>query len=208
MDTGHYREAVTEMTPGRRLLAVLDMGTPCGQLASLLQSGPTPSPHLILNPRTSSRDNTSDPPGTLAGLFAIVMTLDGRPGIVCGGPMQPCQHSFDHLVGAGEQHRWHDDAKRLCGLQIDHKLVLGRLFDRQVGRLRTLEDLVDESSGPTLKICRIRTVGQKEARLRVLSLERGDWQPISEGHVRNLAAIVEQHSISLHDERLRVLPHH
>src|SRR5438045_2980841 len=30
---------------------------------------------------------------------------------------------FDHLVGAGEQCRWHNDVKRLCGLQIDHKLV-------------------------------------------------------------------------------------
>jgi len=32
---------------------------------------------------------------------------------------------FDHLVGAGEQHRWHNDAKRLRGLQIDHQLELG-----------------------------------------------------------------------------------
>jgi hypothetical protein len=56
---------------------------------------------------------------------------------------------FDHLVGAGEQCRWHNDAKRLCGLQIDHQLELGRLFDRQVGRLRTLENLVDEDGGPT-----------------------------------------------------------
>jgi hypothetical protein len=47
---------------------------------------------------------------------------------------------FDNPVRAGEQHRWHDDAKRLSGVQIDHQLELGRLFDRQVGRLRTLED--------------------------------------------------------------------
>src|SRR5438876_7563190 len=76
---------------------------------------------------------------------------------------------FDHLVGAGEQCRWHNDAKRLCGLQIDHQLELGRLFDRQVGRLRTLENLVDEDGGPTIKISNIGSVGQKEARLRQLS---------------------------------------
>ncbi len=86
--------------------------------------------------------------------------------------------SFDHLIGANEHCRWHNDAKRLCGLQIDHQLELGRLFDRQVGRLRTLENLVDENGGPTKYIWIIRSVGQKEARLRQLSLDRGGWQPI------------------------------
>jgi hypothetical protein len=46
------------------------------------------------------------------------------------------------------------------------------LFDK-------LEDLVDESGGPTIKISTIGPVGQKEARLRQLSLDRGGWQPIS-----------------------------
>src|SRR5205085_5758377 len=91
---------------------------------------------------------------------------------------QQTASSFDHLIGANEHCRWHNDAKRLCGLQIDHQLELGRLFDRQVGRLRTLENLVDENGGPTKYIWIIRSVGQKEARLRQLSLDRGAWQPI------------------------------
>src|SRR5258707_10890176 len=85
---------------------------------------------------------------------------------------------FDHLVGALQQRRRHFDAKRLCGLQIDHQLEPGRLFDRQVGRVRTLQYLVDESGGPTIKFSNIGPVGQKEARLCILSLERGGWQPI------------------------------
>jgi len=36
---------------------------------------------------------------------------------------------IDHLVGAGEQLRWHSEAKRLGGLQVDHQLELGRLLD-------------------------------------------------------------------------------
>src|SRR6476659_3916110 len=80
---------------------------------------------------------------------------------------------FDHLVGALQKRRRHFDAKRLCGLQIDHQFELDGLLDRQVGRVRTLENLVDENSGPTIKISNIRSVGQKEARLCILSLERG-----------------------------------
>jgi hypothetical protein len=56
---------------------------------------------------------------------------------------------FNHLVGAGEQCRRHNDSKRLCGLQIDHQFELGRLFNRQVGSLRALEKLVNEVGGPT-----------------------------------------------------------
>jgi hypothetical protein len=41
---------------------------------------------------------------------------------------------FDHLASAGEQHRWHNDAKRFRGLQIDHQLELGRLPVRKVVR--------------------------------------------------------------------------
>src|SRR5207245_744172 len=49
-------------------------------------------------------------------------------------------HSFDHLIGAGEKRRWHVEAKRLRGAEVDHQLELGRLHDWQVGRLRALED--------------------------------------------------------------------
>src|SRR3954471_705047 len=45
---------------------------------------------------------------------------------------------LDHLVGATEHCRWDGDAKHFRGLQIDHKLEPGRLFDRQVRRLGTL----------------------------------------------------------------------
>jgi len=36
---------------------------------------------------------------------------------------------FDHLVGGGDQRLWDHQTKRLRGLEIDHKLELGWLFD-------------------------------------------------------------------------------
>ena len=41
---------------------------------------------------------------------------------------------FDHLVGSGQQ-TGHRDAERLGGLEVDHQLELGGLYNRQIGRL-------------------------------------------------------------------------
>jgi hypothetical protein len=38
----------------------------------------------------------------------------------------------------------HVDAQRLSGLQIDHKLELGRLLDGKVGRFRALQQLDEQ----------------------------------------------------------------
>src|SRR6266498_4461948 len=49
---------------------------------------------------------------------------------------------FDHLIGAGEQRRWHLEAESLSGLEVDDQFVLGRRLDRQVGGFLPLEDAV------------------------------------------------------------------
>lgn len=48
---------------------------------------------------------------------------------------------FDQVVGLGQQ--GHDEPQRLCRLEIDHQLLLGRLFDREIGRLGALQQPVD-----------------------------------------------------------------
>src|SRR5262249_3303587 len=51
--------------------------------------------------------------------------------------------SLDHLVGAGEERRWHSNAKRIGGFHIDDQLETSWLLDRQIGGLGAFEDFVD-----------------------------------------------------------------
>src|SRR5215475_11894042 len=52
------------------------------------------------------------------------------------GLMQRSKRSlFDHLFGARDQRRRHDEAGRLGGFEVDHKLAFARRLDWQVSRL-------------------------------------------------------------------------
>src|SRR4029453_140879 len=65
---------------------------------------------------------------------------------------------LDHLVGRGKQRLRNGQAERLCGLEIDNQLILGRRLHRQVGWLLPLEDAVDVAGGTPDRIVRIRPV--------------------------------------------------
>src|SRR5215831_19367931 len=58
--------------------------------------------------------------------------------------------SFDHLVGEQLQRVWHLKAKRPGRLHVDDELPFGRLQDRHLGRLRTLEDLTGVDASLTI----------------------------------------------------------
>src|SRR5262249_41722498 len=53
---------------------------------------------------------------------------------------EPPFTSLNHLVGACEQCRRNRKAKRLCSVEVDNQIELGRLYNWQLGRLGTLEN--------------------------------------------------------------------
>src|SRR5215471_19338818 len=59
---------------------------------------------------------------------------------------------FDGLVRSPQHGRRDREPKQLRRPQIDDQLELGRLFDREVGGLRALEDLVYVASGAPKQI--------------------------------------------------------
>src|SRR5262245_19396379 len=103
----------------------------------------------------------------LVPVYPQVRTSPGAPANfrLCAknGPEQVQERTtlLDHLVGVREQTGGYLYTKRLGGLEIDHKLVLGRRLYRKVTGLLALEDAIDVARGSTELIEEIRPVGDQ-----------------------------------------------
>src|ERR1700676_2173817 len=88
-------------------------------------------------------------PTSIASGYPLLADVPIHPGIDAMGHEQtstamqqkPCL--LDHLVGDGEHVLRDFEAHRLCGLQVDHQLELGRSLHWQIGRLLTFENSID-----------------------------------------------------------------
>jgi hypothetical protein len=74
-------------------------------------------------------------------------------------------HSFDHIVGAGEQGRRKVEAEGARGRQIDDELEFGRLFDRHVAGFRASRDSVHDVRSLTKHPIEARPIRHEAARV-------------------------------------------
>src|SRR6476620_7596293 len=72
-------------------------------------------------------------------------------------------HLFDHLIGAGEQHRRHINAEHLGSLEVNHQFILGRHLHWQVSRLFPFEDAGNIFGSPPVLVPSIDAVGCQSA---------------------------------------------
>ena len=81
--------------------------------------------------------------GLIGDVAAVATSIDFHDALPFAAPpssVMNSRRSFDHLVHASEQLRWHFEPKRLGRLQVDDELEFGRLQHWEVGELRALED--------------------------------------------------------------------
>src|SRR5262245_66492004 len=71
--------------------------------------------------------------------------------------------SFDHLVGEGEECRWHSEAERVRCLEIKHQIVLDWRLHWQGGRPLALENAIDIGGRTPNNIGGVGSIGHQRA---------------------------------------------
>src|SRR5215208_1376279 len=120
------------------------------------------------------------------------------------GPSTP---SFDDLVGAGEQRLRHGEAERVSGLQVDHQFELGRLLDRQIGRLGALEDLSDVNAGLAENSREARSIADQSARLSELTRDIDRRDGMARGQRRQSHYPAGEEWVGADEERVGMYLH-
>src|SRR5829696_6688261 len=110
-------------------------------------------------------------------------------------PLSKHSCSFDHLVGPAKEGGRNFEADGLRCCDIDHQLELGRLRNRQRGRIGTLENSVHVLGRITELISQIRAIGKEATHFYILPPPEGRRQPRLASEVRDCLALAEEHRI-------------
>src|ERR1700731_1209704 len=116
--------------------------------------------------------------------------------------------SFDHLVGAGEQRRWHSQAECLGGLEIYHQFKLCGLLNRQVGWPLTLENSSSINSKRVISICETPSITHQATHHGEASLKGNCRNNVAHGQCRNSPPSAFEEAVSADQKCTDVLLDH
>src|SRR5262249_1266159 len=63
--------------------------------------------------------------------------------------------------GAGEQSRRHFEAERIGSREINEEIEFGRLLDRELGWLRSAQNLIDQVGSSAPHVLPVRSIGHQ-----------------------------------------------
>src|SRR5262245_47547258 len=107
-------------------------------------------------------------------------------------------NSFDHLVGAREQHRRNFESDALCGPQVDHQLELRRLNDRQIGGPGAFEDATCINPNQPVRLGVAWSVASQATGFGGLAKVIQSRDPMVIGQCQRLIAPADQEWIGVH----------
>src|SRR5215468_5559617 len=113
--------------------------------------------------------------------------------------------SASDVVGADQDRIGNADAEGLRRLEVDHELELGGLLEREVGRLGSLEDLVDVIRGPPMQRRKVGAVEHESTRIdeEAIVVDRDHALIAGEPDQVRRKGIYER--VALHEEALRAV---
>src|SRR6266446_4958682 len=98
-------------------------------------------------------------------------------------------HSFNHLVGAGEQGRGHVEAESLCRLEIDQELEFGGLINWDVARFGPFEDLMHIIGHAPEQLREVNRISHQPTGLDVIAVRTHGRQAVLLGELGDQLAV-------------------
>ena len=93
----------------------------------------------------------------------------------------------------------------MAALRLTDERELGRLLDRQIGRLGALEDFVHVNRGAPVHVLVARPIRHQAAGLDQFAVRIDIWQALLGGEIHHAFAVMQEYAVGQDEERLRLL---